>query len=210
MLKGLLFKQIKRPSGLFGRYVVPLMWNKRNRVLNNATLRHLQPQPDDRILEIGFGGGYLLSRLIKQTPKGLIAGIDKSDVVLSYCRAKFSRAIRTGKLELQQAGVNKLPYPDQHFSKICSVNSLFFWPNLHEGICEIFRVLTPDGLIVFTYTTKEELDRKRFPPEVIHPYTDGEVIETLRTESFVDVSLEHHHDHSKHFSLVSGRKDKTI
>jgi arsenite methyltransferase len=206
MFKRIISKQISHPSGLIGRYLLPLIWNKRNRVLNDFTLARLQLQAEDQVLEIGFGGGYLIGEMIENITTGHMSGVDVSDDILKHCRARFARPIKTGILDLQQAAVDALPYPNNHFSKACSVNSLFYWPDLHQGIREIHRVLAPNGLFILTYTSRDDLDKRGFSSQFVHSFKDEEVIDVLRKEGFRDVLSEQGQDEFRTFSTVTGRK----
>ena len=56
-------KQLGSPKGILGILIVGLVVKKRNRVLNDVALHNLQLNSSDRVLEVGFGGGYLMSRI---------------------------------------------------------------------------------------------------------------------------------------------------
>jgi len=206
MIRRVISEQLAHPSGVIGCYLLPLLWNKHNRALNDFTLPRLQLQATDRVLEIGFGGGYLIRQMIEKITAGHISGVDASDVILAHCRSRFERSIASGILDLQQASVDALPYPDSHFSKTCSVNSLFYWPNLHQGIREIYRVLAANGLFVLTFTSKQDLDKRGFSAQAVHSFEDQEVADALHEEGFRKVLLEHGADEHRKFSAVTGRK----
>jgi len=48
-------RQPSKPSGVFGRFILPHLWNWRNAALNDLALRRLALEPCDRVLEVGFG-----------------------------------------------------------------------------------------------------------------------------------------------------------
>lgn len=54
-----LARELGNPSTIMGRLYLAPMWNRRNAALNNTAFEHLELQSHDRVLEIGFGGGYL-------------------------------------------------------------------------------------------------------------------------------------------------------
>ena len=205
-MKKIISKQLQHPSGLIGRYLLPRIWNKRNRALNDFTLPWLHLQPDDRVLEIGCGGGYLLGQIMKKIILGQVVGVDASAEIIQYCSARFNKKIRAGKLELRCATVTALPYPDGHFSKICSVNSIFYWPDLSDGIREIYRVLTSHGLLVLTFTSKQDLDQRGFSPDAVRSYEDKDVMNVLQKQGFHDLYLEKETDQYRTFSVVGGRR----
>ena len=79
-------KQLHHPSGFMGRVILPRLFNRRNRVLNRLTLECLELESKDRVLEVGFGGGYLLSLILPLVPKGKAIGIDRSEEMVAFCK----------------------------------------------------------------------------------------------------------------------------
>lgn len=206
MFKRFLSEQLGKPSGLIGRHLLPIIWNWRNASLNDSTLARLAPRADDYILDVGFGGGYLIGKMLEQVGPFHVSGVDASEEIVDYCNKKFDRQTTEGRVALQCARVDRLPFPNEHFNKICSVNSLFYWSDLVSGIREIYRVLVGNGLIVLTYTFQEDLDKRGFSPRTVHSYDDGEVIGILQQEGFHDVQLEQETDKYRRYSIVTGRK----
>jgi len=49
--------------------------------------------------------------------------------------------IKTGRVKLKNASIDKIPFQDNEFNKVCTANTIYFWPNPHEDIKEIYRVL---------------------------------------------------------------------
>jgi SAM-dependent methyltransferase len=109
MFRRYLARQLGNPSGLFGRFILGRVWNKRNAALNDVTLVHLDLEEADRVLDIGFGGGYLLARIIPQVKRGLAAGLDASPAMVNTCRARYRAESEAGRVEIQQAGRNGCP-----------------------------------------------------------------------------------------------------
>jgi hypothetical protein len=56
-------RQLSHPSGFMG-WVVGKLMNRHNALANEFAVRQLTVQPKDRILEIGFGGGLMIPRLL--------------------------------------------------------------------------------------------------------------------------------------------------
>jgi SAM-dependent methyltransferase len=75
-------------------------------------------------------------------------------------------AVRAGRVELRLATAAALPYDAGHFTKVCAVNSLQFWPSVEAGLREVHRVLAPGGRVVMALRMRVEntnqFDRRRF------------------------------------------------
>ena len=68
-----------RPSGLFGRLIAARWLEKANTEMNALTLERLALKAADRFVEIGFGSGYLLERLLDGQLCAFAAGVELSD-----------------------------------------------------------------------------------------------------------------------------------
>lgn len=53
--------------------------------------------------------------------------------------------IAAGRVEIQQASVSHLPFPDGSFDVVTAVETHYYWPNLESDLREILRVLKPGG-----------------------------------------------------------------
>lgn len=130
MIDKFLARQLSTPSGVFGRWILAPLWNRRNSASNDAAFKSLVLQPDDRVLEVGFGGGYLLGQIAAVVTRGLIAGVDASETMVTLSEKHYESIIRTEKLEVLLAPAEALPYANGFFSKVCTVNSLFCWTDV--------------------------------------------------------------------------------
>ena len=202
-----LAQQVSHPSGLFGRLILPHLWNRRNSTLNEATLTHLALIPQDRVLEIGFGGGYLLQRMAQITTTGLVAGVDVSNTMVDVCRKKFRSLIDTNRLELKTAIAETLPFPDRHFNKVCSVNSIFYWQNPAQAFAEIRRVLTGEGLLVLCFTCKSSMQDKGFAQENgVKLYEIDEIKKMMAAAGFADITIQKATDKHRTFACILGNR----
>jgi ubiquinone/menaquinone biosynthesis C-methylase UbiE len=141
--------QFAHPEGWLGRLVGVILALK-NRQRNAWTISLLDVQPNDKVLEIGFGPGQAIQELAKLTPNGFIYGIDLSDVMVAQASKRNADAIRSGRVLLRQGTEASLPFEDNKFNKAFAVNSMQFWSNPVAGLQEIKRVLKPGGRVVIT------------------------------------------------------------
>lgn len=161
MLGKLIANQLNRPTGVFSN-LTALVWNRRNAALNDTVFNLLSLTPSDRVLEIGFGGGYLLNRMAEVVTNGLLSGVDRSQVMVAKAKKHFLKEIRSGGFEVRCAEAENLPYPSGYFTKVCSVNSIFYWQDIQAGLREIHRVLMYAGQLVLCFTSKTSLEKKEF------------------------------------------------
>ena len=151
-----LAKQLKNPHGKLGKEVADRM-NHSNKPITEFTYSCMSLKPNDKLLEIGFGNGKLLQFLFQKEPNLYVAGIDISDTMVDEAARFNQNLIAAEKMELKVAGVSNIPYPDDHFDCVCSINTIYFWPSPEQDIKSIFNVLKQDGKCFISLTPKEEI-----------------------------------------------------
>ncbi len=142
-----LLLQAKKPAGHTGTIIAWLM-NFGHSNMTNWGLNFLKVKDDDRILDIGCGGGRTINKLIKMTKKGKVYGIDYSDVSIKVSSRLNRDYIKQGRVQIQKSGVSSLPFPDNYFDIITAIETYFLWPNLENDMREVLRVLKPEGKLL--------------------------------------------------------------
>lgn len=151
--------QLRKPEGELGCRVAGGM-NISNIFVTEMTYELMELKPSDTILEIGFGNGKFLSMLTERVH--LVVGIDFSEDMVREAAENNRTAIATGRLELQKASISSIPFPDNTFDKVCTINTLYFWPDPTRDLAEIKRVLKPGGTLYLGIRTKETLSQMTF------------------------------------------------
>lgn len=154
----LVSRQLRRPSGWFGRHVIAPRFTTLNAAINEATLLALELEPDDRVVEVGFGPGDLIAAVLERVPEGRVAGADFSADMVSVSRRRFRDQIAAGRVRIEQADVVGLPFDDAEFTKACTVNTVYFWPDLTAAFREIGRVLAEGASFVVSFSPRETME----------------------------------------------------
>ena len=199
-------QQLGRPSGLIGQLILGPVWNKRNAALNDVAFDHLTLNPYDRVLEVGFGGGYLLSRMSTVVTEGFLSGVDVSPAMIALCEKRFASFVQAGKLELKCAKAESLPYPNEHFTKVCTVNSIFYWQNVPQALAEFRRVLRDDGLLVMCFTCKASIEKRGFTRQGVATYEADDVQKMMEAAGLHDIRTLHDSDKHRAFVCLTGQK----
>jgi arsenite methyltransferase len=151
--------QLARPSGLFGRVVTARWLDKASAAMNRLTFERLAVRPDDRVLEVGFGSGYLLAKILSAEPRAFVAGVDLSAEMERLVARRVRKHVRDGRADVREGSVEALPYGGGEFTKLCTVNTIYFWRDPSAALSECRRVLERGGLIVLCFNAKEDLER---------------------------------------------------
>lgn len=180
-------QQLSHPTGLVGSLMGRLM-NRHNARLNAFALEQLTLGPQERLLEIGFGGGVMLEALLDRA--GYVAGVDRSRVMVERARTRFRSAVESGRAEFLEGTVEAMPLATGAFDKAVTVNTIYFWPSLELAFREIARVLRPGGRLVVGFLPKVHMDRMKMPADIFTPRTPEEVSAALQGTGFRAVHIE--------------------
>ena len=137
-------RRARRPSGAQSRdvYRDPLYHYPNFRVI----LQELALSRDDYLIEVGCGGGALLSEAINSGCRA--AAVDHSLDMVRLAREVNHEAIAEGRLEVLQASADHLPFPDTTFTCAAMTGVLGFLPDPVAALRELWRVLAEGGRIV--------------------------------------------------------------
>jgi ubiquinone/menaquinone biosynthesis C-methylase UbiE len=161
--------------------------NRGNARLNNYALDQLQLVPEDRAVEVGFGGAAVVPQLLRGA--AFVCGVDRSPDVVGAAARRFSDAVRAGRAEFRVGTVENLPLPDATFDKALSVHTVYFWQGLGAGSAELARVLKPGGRVVLGFLPKAHMDRMNMPADIFTPREPDEVVAALQDAGFSDTEV---------------------
>lgn len=114
--------------------------------LTGLALEILKLSPGDRVLDIGCGGGSALKRMAEKITDGFLCGVDYSSVSVDLSSELNKESIERGKMKIYNASVENLPFENERFDKILTVESFYFWPEPAENLREVFRILKKGGI----------------------------------------------------------------
>lgn len=112
----------------------------------------LEIEPNDKVLEVGFGPGVGINLLARLASGGYVIGVDPSKEMVADARARNKKAIESGQVELRRGSVASLPFASSVFDKALAINSMQVWPDASAGLREIRRVMKPGGKIALGFT----------------------------------------------------------
>jgi SAM-dependent methyltransferase len=134
----------RRPSGARSRgiYRDPLYHYPNFAVI----LAELALRPEDYLLEVGCGGGALLTKALASGCRA--AAVDHSPDMVRLARQQNADAIASGRLDVLEADAHTLPFPDGTFTCAAMTGVLGFLQQPVVALAEMRRVLAGGGRAV--------------------------------------------------------------
>ena len=162
------------PAGIGGKIATAIM-NIINQKQYKAVIKNIKLEENNRILDIGFGNGYLIKKLFETNTLVKIYGIEISNDMLRNVSLKNSPYIEKGLLNLSLASISKTAFENNMFDRIYTVNTIYFWNELDKCFSEIKRILKPGGMFINVIYTKNYLDKIVYTKYGFQKYTIEEI-----------------------------------
>ncbi len=169
--------QLANPTGADGLLVAQRM-NQSNGEMTMKAIELLHCQDGQHILEIGPGNAQFAGYVLQQAENLHYAGTDISETMIAEGLRINQQEVLSGKVSLQKTDGTRLPYPDQAFDRVFSVNTIYFWEHPDRFLQEIRRVLRDAGICCLAFASREFMQTLPFTDGRFRLY-DKEEVETL-------------------------------
>jgi ubiquinone/menaquinone biosynthesis C-methylase UbiE len=174
--------QLAHPRGVAGTALGQAMRFVNDRP-NGLAIEALEIEPDDSILELGFGPGGALARLAALAPRGTVHGIDWSPAMHKLAVGRNRQALTEGRLILHSGTFTVLPFGGAQFDKLLAVNVAYFWADPAAALREGRRVLKNGGRLALYVTHAETMRRWKFASSATHRTFGNEELRTVLCEA---------------------------
>ena len=111
-------------------------------------IKEIPLKPEDNVIDIGCGSGWLSKSIAEIVTKGRVVGLDISNLAIERTKQALIDKELTTKyqnLEFKIADVANLPYCNDTFDLALTLESFPFWKDTITSLKEIKRILKPNG-----------------------------------------------------------------
>jgi SAM-dependent methyltransferase len=205
MFKRLKAINFRKPSGLFGRYIIRFL--KKNQIEYDELDPLLKLNKDDLVLEIGYGIGkgiYDYSQKYDCT----FHGIDFSRLMYSKALKLNHENIKLGKVILQCADFDNYSYINDTFHCIYFLNVIYFWEDIHSRLKKIFSILKQNGKVIIFMADAECFKDYKQPGRktIFYRYSIGDVIKEMEKTGFKTIETIEHTKEKKCYYVIGYKK----
>lgn len=182
-------RRARRPSGEAARatYRDPVY----HRPNFKAILHRLGLTRDDRLLEVGCGGGAFLADALRCGCEA--AAVDHSADMVAVAREANAGAVAEGRLVLKVAEADSLSFPDGGFTAVVCTGVFGLVDRPSAVMSEMCRVLRPGGRLAL-FTDSAELRGTEAAPEPIAShsnfFSDDDLLNLARRAGFSGAKVE--------------------
>lgn len=135
-----------KPTGTAGEEMLSRM-NISHYDVTGWAMDFMELSGNETVLDIGCGGGETLHRISQKTTAHL-TGMDYSPVSVKMTSERNAEIISSGRMKVIEASVEKMPFAENSFDRIITVESFYFWNNPPENLKEVRRVLATGGIFL--------------------------------------------------------------
>jgi ubiquinone/menaquinone biosynthesis C-methylase UbiE len=186
MFRNFIAGQFKKPTGFFGNFSSRVMV-KGNSHRYNTLIKDLDIQPEDKILEIGYGPGIGIQMITRLCPTCTVHGIDFSKLMFKKAAKLNKSAIDQSKVQLLLGDYLKLPTDQNRYDKIFCLNVIYFWDELSKPLQKTHVLLKTGGLFHIFMASASFLNEKKAPDTVFNKYSIEQVVDALNAVGFTQV-----------------------
>lgn len=180
-------QQFGNPHGFIGQICCKIM-NVINNGMYKSVLNQINADAHSTILDVGYGNGYLLKKLYKKFDCDLY-GIELSADAQKLAYKRNKRAVERGTIKLLQADCCNMPFEQETFDIITTVNTVYFWEDTQKGLTEIHRALKKGGKFYSAVYTKEWLKKLPYTKEGFKFFDNEDYIRLGESAGFSQVII---------------------
>lgn len=132
-----------------------LIWNEDANLLAQKVLDFIPDDFHGRLLDVPVGTAVFTAEKYRRMRGARVVGLDYSDEMIAIAALR-KETEGIANLSLRQGDVGDLPYPNESFDCILSMNGFQAFPDKEKAFAEIFRVLKPGGFFCGCFYVKGE------------------------------------------------------
>lgn len=148
---------------------VSKVYDSMDKMIREDWRRDLLNEASGKVLEAGVGTGANLASYPDSIQS--LTGVDFSSEMLKYAKQKASSLTVPYPIELIEADIQELPFPDHTFDTIVSVCVFCSVPDPVQGLKELRRVCKPDGQILMLEHMRSENQVAGLAMDLLNPVT---------------------------------------
>lgn len=184
-----LASQLRQPQGTKGIEVAELM-NETNMKMICHSIDQLYILDNNQILELGHGNCGHLEYLLKKRVNLTYYGLETSELMKKEAQNINNSFVDNKKASFHLYEGLTIPFPDNYFDRIFTVNTIYFWDNPKFLMSELYRVLKPYGILNITFVDGKSMQELPFTQYGFDFYNGDKIAELIGNLPFRIVAFD--------------------
>jgi len=143
--------QCMKPHGEEGIETIKNM-NENHKEISEFAFECVTVNKNDRILDIGCGGGVNIEKFLKLTNNN-VDGLDYSEISVAESIKRNQKAVDDERCRVIEADVSDMPIENETYDLVSAFETIYFWPDLGNTFKEVSRIIKPDGQFMIAQGT---------------------------------------------------------
>ena len=143
--------QCMKPHGEEGVETIENM-NMNHQEISEFAFECVNVNDDDKILDIGCGGGVNIEKFLKLTSNN-VDGLDYSEVSVAESVKRNQKAVNDKRCRVIQANVCDMPIEDESYDLVSAFETIYFWPDIENTFKEVLRIIKSNGRFMIAQGT---------------------------------------------------------
>ncbi|MEO6719620.1 MAG: class I SAM-dependent methyltransferase [Ferruginibacter sp.] len=175
--------QLRKPEGEEGIKTGEWMSKGNVHIIRDA-LKALNAEAGDNILEIGMGNGFFVNEILEKSESINYTGCDYSELMIQESEKLNSEWISRGQAKFILSNLSSLPFKNEVFDKIFTINTIYFWDDEVKALNEIKRVIEPNGKIIIAFRPKHLTEKYPFTRYGFNQFSKTDVANLVSNNGF--------------------------
>jgi ubiquinone/menaquinone biosynthesis C-methylase UbiE len=180
--------QLSFPNGDKGIEVAKIM-NETNIGMTQSAVSALSIKEGNSLMEIGHGNCAHLQFILDQAKKIRFTGLEISETMQQEAIRINASLMDNNSMVFQLYDGNSIPFNDESFDCIMTVNTLYFWESPIKFLNEIYRVLKPKGRVAIAFAQKEFMENLPFVNNKFNLFNNERILDLVKKSNFTDLEI---------------------
>ena len=143
--------QCMKPHGEEGIQTIKNM-NENHKEISEFAFQCITITKNDKILDIGCGGGVNIEKFLKLTDKN-VDGLDYSEISVAESLKRNKSSVEKGRCRIIQADVCDMPIENESYDLVSAFETIYFWPDIGNTFKEVSRIIKTNGQFMIAQGT---------------------------------------------------------
>lgn len=181
--------QLKHPTGEKGIEMGNMM-NETNINMTRHSIQNLHIESGNTILELGHGNAGHVAFIFDQAENIKYYGLEMSELMFQEARQINRNFVSQKQAFFSLYNGTEIPFEDNLFNKVFTVNTIYFWQEPEKLLSEIYRVLQPKGILCITFAEESFMKQLPFTQFEFELYSTEKAEKLIEKSSFKIINKE--------------------